>query len=68
MRKRFLVLLRWGRWQLQPWIKLIFVTIETVSHPHQSKEKLHAALAKVNLLPVVESFQEFLDDLPLWFY
>jgi hypothetical protein len=70
MKYRLSTIIRWGRWQLKPWIKLSLATLETISNSHDNKgkQKLNAALAKINLIPILESFYEFLDDLPLWFY
>lgn len=70
MKHRLWVLYRWGRLQLRPWLQLIAATLGVVSlsPSDRAREKLHASLGKINLLPVLQSFYEFLDDLPLWFY
>jgi|GEM_PF-6158582 lysylphosphatidylglycerol synthetase-like protein (DUF2156 family) len=56
--------------QLEPWIELSLATIEAVRNRSESRarERFNAALGKINFVPIMQSFYEFLDDLPLWFY
>ncbi len=56
--------------RLEPWIELSLATIEAVRNRSESRarERFNAALAKINFVPIMQSFYEFLDDLPLWFY